>query len=605
MLTGLDAIDWGALQDAYGSAELIPELLASIATGDVSALEALDNRVNHQGTMMPLAAQVVPFAVELLSVAAAPTARLLVWLGELAAGGDHTNALARGLELSHAQRSRLSNDDPRRRVHDIVADADIENQLMSAQANVRGAAAFALCFSGGDGAALSAALASESDDNVRACALIALALLGSVGGAAPDKAVFEAARASGEPVRSCALIASAYADLAPASEDDLDELLAIVRSGRTVAAIPFCGGALHALATLALVRVATRTTNHHLFALLLDASAGQPTQPTVAARMLDAVFDDVADGPRVATALTETQRAALVALTAAGLVVRCRTSLAANGLPQGDANVARFLGTAPAGPLDTMVDGAPLWRHLADRLAGTRTHARWLEDVGSACAGSGIDAWSICEDAATGPYNVHLPWPRPLNPSSADHQRWLGQLHDLLVETLTAVGDVDLLTAKADELLPNAARPVRFHAALLLATLAAKGDLPARFDPLLTVSMTEEAFAPSMRRVLRSLAVERRRALLEPLSFRHGGFDGPVWFKDAWFYVDALPADEAVARTLAVVRDGKLPLPSERAIEIFVSFGSDATARLEDAASSFDGERRDIVVAALAQIRAN
>ena len=410
MLTDLDAVNWGELRDAYGSAEAIPKLLQRVATGDESALEELGNRVNHQGTPMPIAAQVAPFAIELLASGDAPIAPLLLWLGELAAGGDHTRLLARGTVSTQEHPLR-----------DVVAHADaIESHLTSEHAPVRAAAAFTVCWSGRDTAGLEAAFQAESDDAVRASQLLALGLRG---------VDVLSGSTTGELTQVCKQIVAAYIGGAPLSDDDQLELMSIIESGVTASAIPFCSGDLYAFAALALTRLATRSDDHALFELILASTEGQPTRPVVAARMLDAAFDDVPDGPRTAHQLSTPQRKALEAVSDAKMVVTARAALAANGLPQGDANMNRFLGRAPAGPLDTMVEGEPLWRHLADRIAERRTHEQWLKDVGTR------DAWAICEDAATGPYNVHLPWPRPLNPTNADHQRWLGRLHDVLVAT--------------------------------------------------------------------------------------------------------------------------------------------------------------------------
>jgi HEAT repeat protein len=71
MLTGLDAIDWSTLQDAYGSATEVPGRLRALLSDDEAvrseALSELFGSVSHQGTIYSVSAHVIPFLVELLA----------------------------------------------------------------------------------------------------------------------------------------------------------------------------------------------------------------------------------------------------------------------------------------------------------------------------------------------------------------------------------------------------------------------------------------------------------------------------------------------------------------------------------------------------------
>src|SRR5512139_3147986 len=76
MLDNLDKIDWASIRDAYGKASDIPSLLRAFLSpqGTVRqrALEELDNRIHHQGTLYEAAVNVAPFLVELLEAPETP-----------------------------------------------------------------------------------------------------------------------------------------------------------------------------------------------------------------------------------------------------------------------------------------------------------------------------------------------------------------------------------------------------------------------------------------------------------------------------------------------------------------------------------------------------
>lgn len=70
MLNGLDAIDWSALEDAYGNAGETPHRLRALLSDDEEvreeALNELFGSVWHQGTIYSVSAHVIPFLVELI-----------------------------------------------------------------------------------------------------------------------------------------------------------------------------------------------------------------------------------------------------------------------------------------------------------------------------------------------------------------------------------------------------------------------------------------------------------------------------------------------------------------------------------------------------------
>ena len=70
MLEGLDTIDWASLTHAHGPATDVPELLRSLVSEDaerwMQACAELHETIWYQGTVFPASAAVIPFLFELL-----------------------------------------------------------------------------------------------------------------------------------------------------------------------------------------------------------------------------------------------------------------------------------------------------------------------------------------------------------------------------------------------------------------------------------------------------------------------------------------------------------------------------------------------------------
>jgi hypothetical protein len=66
-LAGVDAIDWHALQHAYGSADDVPDQLYRLADGDDSSIGDLFGNIYHQGSLFEATAYTVPFLWRLLA----------------------------------------------------------------------------------------------------------------------------------------------------------------------------------------------------------------------------------------------------------------------------------------------------------------------------------------------------------------------------------------------------------------------------------------------------------------------------------------------------------------------------------------------------------
>lgn len=585
----LDSIDWRAESDAYGDASELPHLIRAVLQGEKGALDSLDNRVNHQGTPSPVAVRVVEVISPSLGSPDVPRAPLLVWLGELAAGGDHTRLLARvasggpRLSPSDSLRGRL-----RAAVVEHASSA-IEQSLTAAAAQERSAAAFAATFVDLPLDTIAAATARETDQVARATQRLALDL-GARLREEPRPPVVEADTSALEAL--VGLVGKALSSPDDVGDDETLELLEGVEAPPKAPGFPFASGSIEALATLAVAIVAGRRKEVEPLAMLLELGRGRPTQGVVAARMLDAVFPDDPDRPRVARSLSAAQRGALEALVDAGLTQPMHAALAAHGLPNGDVNLERFLGRREPGPLDEMQDDEPLWLILQQRLQDERPRSEWLSAL------EGRDVEAICDDAATAPYNLHHPYPRVLHPTTADHRRWLGRLHEELVATLEACARPKAVRERLDGLLEEE-RPSVHRVAMWVAAAWAHHVLAGSHRRLFPIAMREPAYAASMRRVLASLPLDERRSLVGELRFRHGR----DWCADAWLYMDVMPADEGLERTLDAIRQGKLPLPTERAVAILASWGSDALPKLEEALDDLDGPRQEIVAEACVLIR--
>jgi len=96
MLDGLDAIPWGTLQHAYGSAEDVPELLRALPTapaedhGEEGPLWQLFGNIWHQGTVYKATAYAVPFLIELVADPGTPNrVGILQLLAAIAEGSSY------------------------------------------------------------------------------------------------------------------------------------------------------------------------------------------------------------------------------------------------------------------------------------------------------------------------------------------------------------------------------------------------------------------------------------------------------------------------------------------------------------------------------------
>lgn len=204
-LEGIDAIDWTTLEDAYGSAEGVPEQLAAIAGDDPSAcLDAIGaawGNLCHQGTVYPASAAATPFLVRLV---ARPSQHhrfeLLRLIASLGFGDPDMHAVFgtgnHEADMREAKRER----DPdsggaafAETWEAVRAGASAYRALLDdADARVRRAAAQLLGLIATDPStkALARAIANEKDEPTLAMELLALALLGRARGTTSELPLF-------------------------------------------------------------------------------------------------------------------------------------------------------------------------------------------------------------------------------------------------------------------------------------------------------------------------------------------------------------------------------------------------------------------------------
>ena len=138
VLTGLDEIDWAALEHAYGPAEDVPGLLRALASGNAEAAKAalyeLWGTIWHQGSVYPATVPAVPFLARIATAggSASPAAEVLHLLGSIAESSDPRSGAKPGT-IHEAVTA----------CYDVIAP-----QLEAAEGATRAAAMFVLACSG-------------------------------------------------------------------------------------------------------------------------------------------------------------------------------------------------------------------------------------------------------------------------------------------------------------------------------------------------------------------------------------------------------------------------------------------------------------------------
>ncbi|MEU4561050.1 hypothetical protein AB0F72_21935, partial [Actinoplanes sp. NPDC023936] len=91
-LKDLDAVDWAALEHAYGTADDVPDMIHGLLSADPEerheSRDALISSIAHQGTPYPASAPAVPFLLALLDDPATPDRGELIDLIAFVAPGQ-------------------------------------------------------------------------------------------------------------------------------------------------------------------------------------------------------------------------------------------------------------------------------------------------------------------------------------------------------------------------------------------------------------------------------------------------------------------------------------------------------------------------------------
>jgi hypothetical protein len=82
----LDEVNWADLDDAYGTANDLPDLLRSLADGEMESVGEIYGALCHQGTRYSASAAAVPYLADILATADVDAVPVLMTLGSIAIG---------------------------------------------------------------------------------------------------------------------------------------------------------------------------------------------------------------------------------------------------------------------------------------------------------------------------------------------------------------------------------------------------------------------------------------------------------------------------------------------------------------------------------------
>lgn len=415
------SIDWGSLEDGYGSAEEIEPLIGAIAEEDRAdeAIAELYGRLVHGG---PFSA--APASMRALAAAwpsAARPAETLALLCDLAAHGSTGGVLRapRGDDLARDVREALA------ACSDVV-----RASLAHEDPRVRSAGALLASFeSTGAAEALSAlieALARETDGAARASQMLATGLLAAASNEPVPEVATRAGEGAPELVRAVAALAGAIAVVAAGgalNDRELDGITLAASTpsvtvewfdlGETSLAFPWCHGRVAEMAAEVILRVASSAPPRAVECLTtaLRAHGGRavtsgpdPAAISLANALLSLVLPDRPGEVLLPEDLTPSQIEAAALVHAAGATV----NLAQRGLPPLLSDLPRFLGRAPQGPLDARVPVPgrqarwPVWRAL--RAAANGEIDEGVVESALRGAMSPFEAVQVARDIFSGAY---------------------------------------------------------------------------------------------------------------------------------------------------------------------------------------------------------
>lgn len=410
------AIDWAAISDDEGDLREVGTALAQLASPDAKARKKafakIDDRVVHQGGFVsPAAAPLVRVLLGHVRDAKAPHRAEALRLAVDAAVGGHFNHVGAPIGRSRLWPAVAKSD---ARLVLVAAYDDLVGWLRDADAEVRANAALALAFvperAADVVAAIDGVLAKERSASVRATAILVLGLVGASSPGSVSAALLRALDTK-ETERSIAAIAWLHSQ--PHALDDVEKTAIVLEATEAPRdkKLGVANGEIGRLAVGA-IESALATDGRATVARDLAARvAGSPAEEPVLRAWLDGHVPVLRPLVRFPKLRSELDADALAVLRDVASIVHERPdvayglSLGQRGLFDWPADLERFLGLTPPGPLDETIDDRPLWAWL--------TAARDDEAAATAflAALTGRDVLPIVKDAATTPYRLSTAWP--------------------------------------------------------------------------------------------------------------------------------------------------------------------------------------------------
>jgi len=557
-LDGLDAIDWSAIEHAYGTADDVPGLLRALRSPRrrerTEALRALRLNIIHQNSHWPGSPEAAPFVAALALDPATPDRPALV---------EYLAYLYGNVWYIHLVDPRRYPDPPDElwgETREVIDQrmAAIERLLDDDDPEVVEVAGFLLAWSTRASPALIerlAVIASGAQPHAAASATLALGVLAARGriDTATVAGLARAALAGEDEIRRAAA-AIAFAWLGEAEEPEVLDALE-----QAVLEPPFRGrigwpDTLGSLPVVFLGRpgpLARDSTLKVVLRQLGDEGIDSWRQQQAAGLVLDALFRDGSRGDLLPDDLSATERRALVAIARSdALWSSWHDLLRDRGLPRDRHRLLAWLGRIPPDLLETRLshgtDVWPVWKII---LAGGRDDGERSAAVRSLAAGltprevAWLTAWYAFEPGAC--WGIEGSGDRDL-------------IQALALEVL---GDASLL-----DLRPATGEPPDFaHLDVFLRAVAdglvarRQGRVP---DPAGDRLLAEAVRVAIQRRpldaILDLLPAERRSAIV-CAALDGGACDG------VWMFLDGMSAPGEIAAVVGAIRRlgaDRLPRPA-------------------------------------------
>ncbi|MGE0325715.1 MAG: hypothetical protein AB7K71_27580 [Polyangiaceae bacterium] len=532
-------VDWENVQDAFGPAKKIPALIKALDTkrADIS-VEELRDRLAHQGWATPASVPGIEALLEWLwSGKGEPhiRAEIIALTADLVSGGDHLRALSRG--------------EPAKMPWSSSTQARVLALLEDAQAEVRAAGGL-LCAVAlprtTSGPTVEGWFQREKHKSAKASALLAVGFSG---------AQLPSEKAVGKALVPLLCLATLFHG-GELSDEQLQQLVDMVAKRRDFKGVYWSGDQLWALAQQCLLTYALSHGATQWLWSLLDAS---PNAAPIARSILEQAFPPRDAGELLsADELTGAQQATLSGLMERNLVQRWATPiLFRHGLMDDPQLLKRQL-EGRHGPLDSKVDGEPLWR-IANRAALGRVKPEaWIRALKQAHAATEPQLQALEECVLTYPIGLIFPAEVRVESLRAALELVAGSIAKLIEDPAPLLERELPATPKARE----------WRLAVLWAIVrGANRGLSATEQEALKalLAAVNDRQAEAAAAVLRELPIEQREALVREIAFRQG-YDSTKrepWVKGGWWFLEAVPTHEFLeraAQALSTCPVGKAPV---------------------------------------------